>query len=166
MEWKTIIWFILTLLLMGFFAGIEMAYYSANRLSIELKKKQGGVSGELLAKFVDSPASFLGMTLAGFTLFLVFFSLQVDNVMKPAWFYLGQKINWEIPASVHIITEIVLATFVVADLRRVYPPRHIQSPKPFPAQWPGAGGRFFLPDVFPAGCRSYQPGGVVAEICF
>jgi CBS domain containing-hemolysin-like protein len=112
-EWKTIIWFILTLLLMGFFSGIEMAFYSANRLSIELKKKQGGSTGELLAKFIDSPASFLGMTLVGFTIFLIFFSLQVDNVMKPVWFYLGQKINWQIPASVHIITEIILATFVV-----------------------------------------------------
>ena len=82
-EWKTIIWFLLTLLLMFFFAGIEMAFYSANRLNIELKKKQGGITGQLLSKFVDSPASFLGTTLIGFTIFMVFFSLQVDNVMKP-----------------------------------------------------------------------------------
>ncbi|MBL7742971.1 MAG: HlyC/CorC family transporter [Chitinophagaceae bacterium] len=113
MEWKTIIWFVLTLMLMGFFAGIEMAFYSANRLSIELRKKQGGTSGQLLARFVDSPASFLGMTLVGFTIFLVFFSLQVDNIMKPAWFYLGQKLSWRVPGVVHIITEIVLAMFVV-----------------------------------------------------
>jgi CBS domain containing-hemolysin-like protein len=98
---------------MFFFAGIEMAFYSANRLNIELKKKQAGAGGQLLVKFIDYPASFLGMTMVGFTIFMVFFSLQVDNVMKPGWFYLSQKISWEIPASVHIITEIVLATFVV-----------------------------------------------------
>jgi putative hemolysin len=113
MEWKTIIWFVLTVLLMFFFSGIEMAYYSANRLNIELKKKQGGITGPLLAKFVDTPASFLGTTLIGFTIFMVFFSLQVDNVMKPVWLYISQKINWQIPASVHIISEIILATFVV-----------------------------------------------------
>ncbi|MBL7740723.1 MAG: HlyC/CorC family transporter [Chitinophagaceae bacterium] len=113
MELKTITWFILTLLLMGFFAGIEMAFYSANRLSIELRKKQGGTSGQLLARFVDSPASFLGMTLVGFTIFLVFFSLQVDNIMKPAWLYLGKQIGWQVPGVVHIITEIILAMFVV-----------------------------------------------------
>jgi putative hemolysin len=112
-EWKTIVWFVLTLLLMFFFAGIEMAFYSANRLSIELKKKQGGTSAHLLGKFVDAPASFLGTTLTGFTIFMVFFSLQVDNVMKPAWYYLSTKVNWYIPASVHIMTEIILATFVV-----------------------------------------------------
>jgi len=120
-EWKTIIWFVLTLLLMFFFSGIEMAYYSANRLSIGLKKKQGGITGPLLAKFVDSPAAFLGTTLTGFTIFMVFFSLQVNNVMKPAWYYLAKKTGWQIPDSVHIATEIILATFVVLILAEFIP---------------------------------------------
>jgi putative hemolysin len=107
-EWKTILFFILTLLLMGFFAGIEMAFYSANRLNIELKKKQGGSSGQLLARFVDSPANFLGTTLIGFNIFLVFFGLQISTVMKPVWTYF--KIGYP---SVQIVAEIVLATFVV-----------------------------------------------------
>jgi CBS domain containing-hemolysin-like protein len=107
-EWKTIIWFVLTLLLMGFFAGIEMAYYSANRLNIELRKKQGGTTGSLLSKFIDAPASFIGTTLIGFTIFLVFFALQISNVMKPAWqhLHIGSDL-------IHIIVEIILATFVV-----------------------------------------------------
>jgi putative hemolysin len=120
-EWKTIIWFLLTLLLMFFFSGIEMAFYSANRLSIGLKKKQGGITGQLLAKFVDSPAAFLGTTLTGFTVFMVFFSLQVNNVMKPAWYYLSKKTGWQIPDSVHIATEIILATFVILILAEFIP---------------------------------------------
>src|SRR5262245_11646526 len=80
---KTIIWFLLTLMLMGFFAGIEMAFYSANRLNIELKKKQRTGSGKLLSQFIESPVKFLGTTLIGFNLFLAFFALQVGNVMKP-----------------------------------------------------------------------------------
>lgn len=90
-----------------------MAFYSANRLNIELRKKQGGITAGLLTKFVDSPASFLGTTLTGFTIFMVFFSLQLSNVMKPAWDYLGRKIHWQVPASLHIITEIILATLVI-----------------------------------------------------
>src|SRR5689334_9815912 len=100
-DWKTILWFILTLLLMFFFAGIEMAFYSANRLNIELKKKQGGFTGQLLAKFIDSPASFLGTTLIGFTIFLVFFSLKVGEVMQPVWDYLSRRISWKIPNIIH-----------------------------------------------------------------
>ena len=37
----TIIWIVVSLILIGFFAGYEIAFISANRLSIELKKKQG-----------------------------------------------------------------------------------------------------------------------------
>lgn len=107
-EWNTILFFILTLLLMGFFAGIEMAFYSANRLSIEIKKKQAGGAIQLLSKFVETPARFLGTTLIGFNLFLVFLGLQISTVMAPVWSYLDVGSN-----LVHIIVEIALATFVV-----------------------------------------------------
>ncbi len=107
-EWNTILFFILTLLLMGFFAGIEMAFYSANRLSIEIKKKQAGGAIQLLSKFIETPARFLGTTLIGFNLFLVFLGLQISAVMAPVWNYLKVKSGF-----VHIIVEIALATFVV-----------------------------------------------------
>jgi putative hemolysin len=107
-EWNKIVFFLLTLMLMGFFAGIEMAFYSANRLNIELKKKQGRTTGQLLARFIDSPENFLGTTLIGFNIFLVFFGLQISAVMKPVWGYF--KIGYP---SVQIIAEIVMATFVV-----------------------------------------------------
>ena len=93
---------------MGFFAGIEMAFYSANRLNIELRKKKGGTTGQLLAKFVDAPTSFLGTTLIGFNIFLVFFGLQISTVMKPVWTYMHVGSD-----AVHILVEIILATFVV-----------------------------------------------------
>lgn len=107
-DWKTIVWFVLTILLMGFFAGIEMAFYSANRLSIGLKKKQGGMTGQMLSRFVESPARFLGTTLIGFNIFLVFFSLQVSDVLRPMWHYLHVGSNF-----VHLIVEIIIATFIV-----------------------------------------------------
>lgn len=107
-DWSTILFFILTLMLMGFFSGIEMAFYSANRLSIEIKKKQGVPSTQILSKFVESPARFLGTTLIGFTIFLVFFGLQISTVLRPLWSWLNIKAN-----LVHILAEIVIATFLV-----------------------------------------------------
>lgn len=106
--WNSIVFFILTLLIMGFFAGIEMAFLSANRLSLEIKKKQGDRSMEILSGFLDSPARFLGTTLLGFNIFLVFLSLQISTVMEPIWKYF--RIGSD---TVHIIVEIVLATFIV-----------------------------------------------------
>jgi putative hemolysin len=107
-HFNSIIFFIITLALMGFFAGIEMAFYSANRLSIEIKKKQGGSSLQILSGFVESPAKFLGATLVGFNIFLVFLGLQISSVMAPVWRYLNVGSD-----TVHIIVEIAFTTFVV-----------------------------------------------------
>lgn len=106
--WDSILFSLITLALMGFFAGIEMAFYSANRLSIEIKKKQGGSSLLILSKFIESPARFLGATLIGFNIFLVFFVLQVSTVMAPVWRYF--KVS---SSTIHLVVEIALATFVV-----------------------------------------------------
>ena len=123
-EWKTITWFVITLLLMGFFAGIEMAYYSANRLNIELRKKQGGTAGQLLAKFIDAPASFIGATLIGFNIFLIFFSLQISTVMQPVWNYLGVGVR---PGSYSCRDR--HCHFCSADLCRIYSPCYFQGKK-------------------------------------
>ena len=93
---------------MGFFAGIEMAFYSANRLSIEIKKKQDVPSTQILSRFVDSPARFLGATLIGFNIFLVFLGLQISTVMRPVWNYMKIGSN-----LVHLVVEIAFATFIV-----------------------------------------------------
>ena len=107
-DWKTIIFFILTLSLMGFFAGIEMAFYSANRLTIEIKKKQGGRSMQILSRYFQAPAGFLGTTLTGYTIFLVFLGLQFSHVMKPIWNYLNIG-----SGLVHSFLEIAITTLIV-----------------------------------------------------
>jgi hypothetical protein len=47
MGWVAFIAIIVSLLLIGFFAGIEIAFISANKLSIELNRKQGTKSGKV-----------------------------------------------------------------------------------------------------------------------
>ena len=80
-----ILLFVLTLLLMGFFAGLEMAFYHANRLSLELNKKRQEKSIQIVREFFEAPDRFLGTTLLGFTLFLVLLSLQLSRVMQLLW---------------------------------------------------------------------------------
>src|SRR3989337_3193477 len=68
----------ISILFIAFFAGIEVAFANANRLSIELKKKQGSSSGILLSKLLDQPSRFIGTVLVGFNFFLVVFVLLVS----------------------------------------------------------------------------------------
>ena len=56
---STLISLAITLVLVGFFAGMEIAFISANRLSIELKKKQGRSGGIILSHFMEHPARYL-----------------------------------------------------------------------------------------------------------
>ena len=112
----TIFLFVLFLILMGFFAGIEMAFYGANRLAIELRRKQGGTKGKLLGQFIDSPVRFLGSTLVGFNLFLVFFSLQISDVMRPIWNFSHVGSNF-----IRLFAEIAISTFIVLIFAELIP---------------------------------------------
>jgi len=90
---NTLIGIVIAWLMIAFFAGIEVAFLRANRLAIELKKKQGLSSGLILSNFMDNPGKFIGTTLAGFTLFLVIFGLMVGETFEPLWNILITKIH-------------------------------------------------------------------------
>jgi CBS domain containing-hemolysin-like protein len=78
----TIISIAVTLLFIGFFAGYEIAFVTANRLSIELKKKQGKRSGTILAGFMEFPARFISTCLIGLNFFLVIYGLLFDELLN------------------------------------------------------------------------------------
>jgi putative hemolysin len=113
---STIVWFIATLLMMGFFAGIEMAFYSVNRFGIELRKKQGRQDAILLSKYFENPELFLSTMLIGFTLFLVCFALLFTTITEPLWNAIGLRYE-----GVRVGLNIVLATFVVLILGEFIP---------------------------------------------
>jgi putative hemolysin len=104
----TLVWFFVTILMMGFFAGVEMAFYSANRFGIELKKKQGRHSAVMLSRLIENPQLFLSTTLIGFTLFLVSFVLLFSEVTRPLWALIGLRND-----LARLLLDILLATFIV-----------------------------------------------------
>ncbi len=72
----------IALLFIAFFTGIETAFVSVSRLSVELKKKQGLRSGSILSGFMETPSRFLGFTLTGNNIFLVFYGLLFSELMR------------------------------------------------------------------------------------
>ena len=65
----------ITLVFSAFFSGIEIAYISANKLQIELQKKQGLWTGKIVSKFINKPGQFIGTTLIGNTIMLVLYGI-------------------------------------------------------------------------------------------
>jgi len=86
-----LLWIGFTLLFIAFFSGLEIAFISVNRLSVELKKKQGLTSGNILSKFMEAPSRFLGVTLIGINIFLVIYGLLFTNLMVWLWSFLQTK---------------------------------------------------------------------------
>jgi putative hemolysin len=85
MDWTALLAIFISLLFIGFFAGIEIAFVSANKLSIELRKKQGSFSGKTWSEYAESPARFIGTTLIGFNILLVIYGLLWSSFMDPLW---------------------------------------------------------------------------------
>ena len=85
MDWMALLAIVVSLLLIGFFAGIEIAFVSANKLSIELRKKQGSFTGKTWSEYADSPARFIGTTLIGFNILLVIYGLLWSDFMDGFW---------------------------------------------------------------------------------
>ncbi len=66
-------------LLIGFFAGTEIAFTSANKLNIELRKKQGKLSGRILARFMENPSEFIGTSLVGVNVLVVIYGMLASK---------------------------------------------------------------------------------------
>lgn len=117
---------VLSILLLALFAGLEIAFISANKLNIELKKKQGRKSGIILSRFMDNPARFIGTTLIGFNIVLVVYGLLWGDVMEPVWQLITEwleleKRKLEINNYFKLFVETVLSTLVILVLGEFIP---------------------------------------------
>lgn len=74
---------ILFLLLSALFSGTEIAFVSANKLRIELKKKKNARRGLILAHFYDHPSDFLSTMLVGNNIVLVIFTYLMTKAITP-----------------------------------------------------------------------------------
>ncbi len=106
---NTLIFIIIAWLMVIFFAGIEIAFANANRLTIEIKKKQGLQRSILLSGFLNSPSRFISAIQIGYTIFLVIFGLLVGETLSPAWEYIIKNLN--VPQAWVDIFRLLFETF-------------------------------------------------------
>lgn len=100
------------LLALGFFAGIEIAFVSANKLAIELKKKQGRRSAIILSNLLDKPYTFVGVCITAYSLCITVYGLIVTRLTAPFWEFtrINRLEGWYMIRSV---AEIMLAVLLV-----------------------------------------------------
>ena len=110
MDWTSLIAIAASLLLIGFFAGIEIAFVSVSKLSIELRKKQGSYTGKTWSAFMEKPARFIGTTLIALNILLVIYGLLWSDILDSFWKYWSIE-NPFLKLAVETIISTVLLLF-------------------------------------------------------
>jgi CBS domain containing-hemolysin-like protein len=108
MDWTAVIAIIISLILIGFFSGIEIAFVSVSKLSVELKKKQGTYVGRVWAAYMEKPARFIGTTLVATNILVVVYGLLWSDILVDLWRTLGVS-----NAYLKLAVETVLSTFIL-----------------------------------------------------
>ncbi|MBW7913994.1 MAG: HlyC/CorC family transporter [Taibaiella sp.] len=106
------------ILLIGFFAGTEIAFISVNKLNIELKKKQGSLPGKILSRFMEKPSDFIGTSLVGVNVMLVIYGLLMTELTDPLLKALPEPFNTE---YAHLIFDTLIATTIILFLAEFLP---------------------------------------------
>lgn len=76
---------VVSLLLSAFFSGMEIAFISANRIHLEIEKKQDGFLSTVLSKLTAKPSKFIATMLIGNNISLVVYGMYMGDLLM-AWF--------------------------------------------------------------------------------
>ncbi len=98
------------LILSAFFSGSEIAFVSANKLGIEIKREEGSRRGKILGAFFDKPDDFLGAMLVGNNIALVIFTYFCAELLSP---FISQIFSGEaaVGVAITIITTLIVLIF-------------------------------------------------------
>jgi CBS domain containing-hemolysin-like protein len=116
MDWIALLAIFVSLIFIGFLSGIEIAFISANKLSIELKKKQGTISGKTWGQFSDNPTRFIGTVLVGVNILLVIYGLLIGDMLSPVWEWIKKllpKSASDYVDYIRLLVETVLSTTII-----------------------------------------------------
>lgn len=117
MNWYLLISIGACILLSGFFAGLDAAFGSLNRFSVELKKKQGLTSGRILSGFIEQQSRFIGAVLVGVNLAMVLYVLLMTHFLDPLWKQMPTVIQ---SSWLRIIIEILLTASIILLVQFIF----------------------------------------------
>ncbi|WP_010177235.1 hemolysin family protein [Aquimarina agarilytica] len=100
---------LLCLLLSAFFSGMEIAYVSANKIHLEIEKKQQTFTSKILGKLTEKPSQFIASMLVGNNIVLVIYGILMGEFL----------VSWiagnfpDITSGISLFLQVLLSTLVI-----------------------------------------------------
>lgn len=113
----------ITIILSAFFSGMEIAFISANKLRLELDKKQESINSRILAIFTANPAQYIATTLVGNNIALVIYGVAFAKLAEPFFYSFLESAGAVLFLQTVSSTLLILATaeFLPKALFRINP---------------------------------------------
>lgn len=125
-----IIYTIASLILMGFFSGMEAVLASMNRFQVESEKKQGGTAAKITAFFTENQILYTHTLTVGYYLSLAtFVVLGLPTVFSSGWVY-SQYVQHPLPVLIFLLVllgffAIVIGEYLPRSIFRILPARFL-----------------------------------------
>lgn len=100
---------ILCLLLCAFFAGMEIAFVSSNKIYLEIEKKQDNLVSKILTKLTEKPSQFIATMLVGNNICIVIYGFFMGDLIM-SWI---ETFNFHFSDLSNLIFQTVISTLVV-----------------------------------------------------
>jgi CBS domain containing-hemolysin-like protein len=98
---------LITIIMSAFFSGMEIAYFSANRLTLEMNKKKNTLTASVLNILSSKPEQYIATMLVGNNIALVIYGLATARLIEP---YLTPYIESDI---LTLLIQTVISTIVI-----------------------------------------------------
>ena len=111
-----ILFIIISLILIGILAGIEIAFVSANKLSLEINKKKGTYAGRVWSGFAENPSKFIGSLLVASTFLMVIYGLFIGKLLSSLWQFIENKLptaTAKYVSFIQLLVETLASTFIL-----------------------------------------------------
>lgn len=100
---------ILCLIFSAFFSGMEIAFVSANKIYLEIEKKQDDFISKILTKLTEKPSKFIASMLIGNNIALVIYGFFTGDLLM-RWF---ENSGLELTDLSNLLLQTLLSTVVV-----------------------------------------------------
>jgi len=107
---------ILSLVFSAFFSGMEIAFISANKIHIEIEKKQDGFLAKVLTRLTKKPSKFIATMLIGNNIALVIYGLFMGELLM-YWFQgmlpVSNNILKLVLTDFSLLTQTIISTLII-----------------------------------------------------